>query len=803
MIRNYLKMAWRNLWKNKVFSTINIIGLAVGFSICLLIMLFVIDETSYDSYNENADRIFRLEADIYFNDTQANFATSPDPLGPTLLEESPLVEQMTGLSFQRNVLIKQDSKNLQDHNLAFVDSTFFKVFTIPFLRGNPESALRDPLSIVIDETTAKKYFNTIEVIGKTLYVDNTTTCNITGVMKDFPRQSHFHFSFLRPKGRNNIWLSNNTYNYILTRKDVSKEQLQEQVDAIADKYIGMQLQAELNTTLTDLKRDGNHISYVVRPLTEIHLHAANQYEIEANSDAKYVYIFSAIALLILLIACVNFMNLSTAQSANRAKEVGIRKVAGSLKSNLITQFLTESIMVSFISLLLSMGLAMLFLPMFNQLANKEMSVATFFSTWLFPVTLGLVIIVGLIAGSYPALYLSSFKPVLVLKGKIASGFKNNWLRSGLVVFQFTISVILILGTLVIYKQLDYIQNKKLGYERDQTIVVHDIYNLNDKRDPFKNEVLKMSNVENMTIGDLPTEKNFDNEGWFKDTNFDVSKAAVVNNFYVDENYIPTLGMEIKIGRNFSNEFPTDSKAIILNETAVKMLGIKDPLGDILYRSGTDENGATIPDARHIIGVVKDFNFNSLRRSIEPVIIVKADNYNTMAIRTDQNSMASVISSVQTEWNRMVPEQPFSYTIMDDDFNRAYSSEQQTGKLFVIFAIFAIFIGCLGLFGLVTYAAEQRTKEIGIRKVLGAKVIGIVTMLSKDYAKLVLVATLVAFPLAGWIMTKWLQGFVYRTSLSWWMFLIAGGTVGFIAILTIGIQSFKAATNNPTKSLRTE
>ncbi|HEY2725640.1 MAG TPA: FtsX-like permease family protein, partial [Parafilimonas sp.] len=743
--------------------------------------------------------IFRLDADIYFNNTSAIFAVAPDPLAPTLKRDFPEIEEEVRINNQADILVKKGNQNVQDHNAAFADSTFFKVFTVPMIAGNPATALKEPNSIVIDETTAKKYFNSTNVVGKTLVVDNTNYCKITGVIKDIPKQSHFHFHFIRPKTSNinDSWLSNNTYNYVMVRPGVTQEKLQKDVDATINNYLGKELESQLHASLKDLSSKGGHFIYHAMPLTDIHLHSNKSYEIEANGDVTYVYIFSVIAILILLIACVNFMNLSTARSANRAKEVGIRKVAGSLRTHLITQFLTESVLLSFFSLILAIGIAALLLPLFNQLAEKQMSVATLFSTWLFPVMIGLVFVVGCVAGSYPAFYLSAFQPIDVLKGKIAKGFKSSWLRSGLVVFQFTISIILIIGTVVIYNQLDYIHSRKIGYDRDQVFVVHNAWYLDKQIHTFRNELLNIPGVTNATIsGDLPTGTSFDNEGWFRDATMDATKAVVLTNFYVDDNYIPTLGMQMKEGRNFSKDFPTDSVGVLLNEAAVKVLGFKDPLKETLYRPNFSNNNINGAIAYHVVGIVKDFNFSSMHQNVGPLIIQEGENWGAIAVRINSKNIPSVINSIQTKWSSMTNGQPFNYTFMDADFNNIYTAEQQTGKLFITFAVFAIFIGCLGLFGLVTYAAEQRTKEIGVRKVLGASVGGIVAMLSKDFAKLVLIASVIAFPVAWWAMHKWLESFAYRTNISWWIFIAAGLAAILIALITVSFQAIKAAVANP-------
>jgi putative ABC transport system permease protein len=678
------------------------------------------------------------------------------------------------------------------------------------MAGNKLTALNEPNSIVIDETTAKKYFNSTDVVGKTLYVDNSVNCKITGVIKDIPPQSHFHFSFIRPMhdtyhDDQGDWLSNNYASYVLVRPGVTQESLQNKVNATIDNYLAKQLEQVLHTTATDVKKGGNHFLYPVMPLTDIHAHSNKSYEFEVNGDITYVYIFSVIAIFILLIACVNFMNLSTARSANRAKEVGVRKVAGSSRSHLITQFLTESVLMSFFSLLLALGIAGLLLPLFNQLAGKEMSVFTLFSSWLLPVLIALIMVVGCIAGSYPAFYLSSFQPVQVLKGNIAKGFKGSWLRSGLVVFQFFISITLIIGTIVIYNQLNYIRSREIGYNRDQVLVINNTYVLDKQIKTFRQEMLKISGVQSAAVaGSLPTETAHNQNGWFKDPTLDAKQVTIMTDFYADQDYIPTLGMRMAAGRNFSRDFPTDSSAVIINETASKLLGFKNPLNETLYRpDGYSSDGSFTSKSYHIIGVVKDFNFSSMHDKVGPLIIELGENYGRVVMRINAKNIPALISQVQNKWNSMAAGQPFSYLFLDADFNKVYNAEQRTGKLFIAFAVFAIFIACLGLFGLVTYAAEQRIKEIGIRKVLGASVGEIVTMISKDFVKLVLIGFVIAFPVAWWMMNKWLQSFAYRINISWWVFALAGLLTIAIALITVSFQSIKAAIANPVKSLRTE
>ena len=748
MFKNYLKVALRNIWKSKGFSAINIIGLAGGLAVCLLITLYVVDELSYDRYNKHAANIYRVEADLTFNGTRFNAAVTPEPLAAALKKDYPQVVQIARIAYQGDILVKKGAENIKDHHAAFVDSTFFQVFTIDDLYGNTATALNEPNSIVIDATTARKYFNKEDAVGRTLRIDNTTDCKVTAVIRDMPMRSHFHFSFLRPRGLHGsqaeAWLSNNIYSYVLMQPGVSKAQLQQMVDNTIRKYLAKDLEAFSHSTIDALQKTGNYFKYPVTALTDIHLYSSRSYEMEPNGDASYVYIFLVVAVFIMLLACVNFMNLSTARSAGRAKEVGIRKVAGSLRVNLITQFLTESVLLSFFALLLAIGIAALLMPWFNQLAGKGMQVKTLFSTWLFPLMIALVAIVGCLAGSYPAFYLSSFQPVQVLKGKLSTGFKGSRLRSILVVFQFSISIILIIGTMIIYNQMDYMRSRKIGYNRAQVLILHNAWYLGKNIKSFMETMRNLPAVENITLsGDMPTATNFDREGWFKDASFDASKAAILPNFYVDENYIPTLGMEIVQGRNFSKSFGTDSAAVIINESAVRELGLQNPLTETLFRPDGDPPNLK-PHAYHIIGVVKDFNYASMHSKIEPMVIQLAENRGGIALRMRTAGVATIIEQVKKEWNSLAPGQPFQYSFMDADFNALYQNEQRTGKLFISFALFAILIGCLGLLGLITYAAEQRAKEIGVRKILGANPVGIVALLSKDFAKLVFLASLIAF-----------------------------------------------------------
>ncbi|HXL54953.1 MAG TPA: ABC transporter permease [Chitinophagaceae bacterium] len=809
MPKNYLKIALRNLWKNKGFSAINIIGLSVGLATCLLIMLYVMDELNYDKYNEKADRIYRVDGDLQFGGNHFVLAVAPEPMGPTLKKDFAQVEQYVRFRNYGGFLVKKGNENLQENKVVYTDSTLFDVFTLPMIAGNARTALKDPKSVVITEKVAKKYFKTTDnVVGKTLTINDTGNFKITGIIKDIPTQSHFDFDFFVSMNGSiqswevNNWVSNNENTYIVLKKGADPKALEAQFDPMVEKYVGPQVVSLLNIKMDEFKKSGNYDRYTLTPLTSIHLYSNKVAELGANGNIQYVYIFSAIAIFILLIACVNFMNLSTARSSNRAKEVGVRKVLGSLRNNLITQFLTESILISFIALVLALLLAWALLPYFNQIANKELGIGLLSKSWLWPSLIVLMLVVGLLAGSYPAFYLSSFKPIVVLKGKLSGGFKRSWLRSGLVVFQFWISIILVIGTIVIYNQINFIQNKKLGYSREQVLVLQNTDPLGTQAKAFEDELLKLPGVQSATMtGYLPTSDWRSDSPLFSDASLDQKRAVSSQIWTVDENYIPTLGMKMAKGRNFSKQFLTDSSGIIVNEAAAKLLGFADPINRPLYYLTDLKTKQTA--TYHIIGVVKDFNFNSLRETVTPLALFLGNQNSKIALKVSTTNIKSLIVQIENKWKAMLPGQPFSYSFMDEQFNNMYRTEQRISEISITFAILAILIACLGLFGLVTYAAEQRIKEIGIRKVLGASVTNLVGMLSKDFLKLVTISALIAFPVAYWAMNKWLQDFAYRVTISWWMFVAAGAAALLIALITVSFQSIKAAIANPVKSLRTE
>jgi len=807
VLKNYLKTTVRNLAANKFYTLINIIGLATGLATCLLILLYVLDEFSFDRYNVNADRIYRVNNDVKFGGNHFDLAVAPALLGPTMAKELPQVEQYTRLRWYGSFMVRNGNENINEGRVGYADSTLFDVFSLPVIEGNPKTALKLAHSLVITESIANKYYNSTDVVGKTMQINDTVNYTITAVIKDIPRQSHFSFDFFvplieDPRSSEDNWVSENWNTYIVLRKNVDVKQLESQLKPFMDLHVAPELKSLIHQDINEFEKSGAYIRASLTPLTDIHLHSNKVGELGPNGNAEFVYIFLVISLLILVIASVNFMNLSTARSSNRAKEVGIRKVLGSLRMNLVGQFLTESMLISFTALVVSLLMAWLLLPYFNQLAGKEVHASALFQLKMLASLVALIIIVGLLAGSYPAFFLSSFKPVEVLKGKLATGFKRSWLRNVLVIFQFSISIILIIATIVIFNQLNYIHHKDIGFNRSQVMILQRANALGKQIDAFKNELLRIGGVKNATISSfLPVNFNRSNDTYFTSPALDQRSAISMQHWLVDENYIPTLDIKFLQGRNFSQQYGTDSTAIIVNEAAARFLGTKDILDQKLYEIRDIQTKSL--NTLHVIGVIKNFNFSSLRDVVTPLALLFGKSDGNISIRINNSDIPAVISKINATWKTMAPGQPFEYSFMDEDFNKLYDTEQRTGKLFISFAALAILIACLGLFGLVTYAAEQRTREIGIRKVLGAGIGNIVMMISRDFLKLVLVASFIAFPFSWWAMNKWLQDFAYRVSLGWQIFLIAGVLAFLIAFLTVSFQAVRAAITNPTVSLKAE
>ena len=811
MIKNYFKIALRNLWKHKGFSAINIIGLAMGLACFIMIAMYVTDEISYDRYNDKADRIYRINSDIRFGGTDLIMAVSSDPMGATLKKDYPQVEEYARLyASNGSKLIKKGNDYINEDRVANADSTLFNVFTFPAIAGNTKTALNEPNTVVITESTAKKYFGGIgEAMGKNVETNEngSTLYKVTAVIKDIPHNSHFNFDFFFSMDNVNYgfgnFLSQNFHTYILLKPGTDYREFNKNFPVFIKKYILPQAKQFMKIeSMEDFVKTGNKMEYSLMPITDIHLHSSRIAELGVNGNIQYVYIFSAVALFILLLACINFMNLSTARSAGRAKEVGIRKVLGTEKKSLIGQFLTESTLMAFIALILAFVLTAFSLSWFNSIAGKEMYISTLFKPQFLIFLLLLPVIVGLLAGSYPAFFLSSLQPIAVLKGKINAGFKKSNLRSFLVVFQFATSIILIIGTIIIYRQLNHIQTTKLGFNKDQVLVVDNPGVPRENREAFKNEIAKLGGVKSASFaGYLPVSNSSRNDNTY-------STEAVMNekngfnmqNWSIDYNYIPTLGMEIIKGRNFSSEFGSDSSGMIINESTAKVIGFNDPVGKKIYTTNGPGQG---PVSYTIIGVVKNFNYESLRKNVGPLCFLLGNNRWATAYRVATTDITGLVKNIESKYKEMAPGMPFSYQFLDESFDNMYREEQRVGKVALTFSLLAVLIACLGLFGLATYMAEQRTKEIGVRKVLGASVPNIISMLSKDFLRLVLISIVFAVPVAWWGMNKWLEDFAYRISINWWIFIVAGAVALLIALATVSFQAIKAALANPVKSLRTE
>lgn len=788
MFKNYFKTALRSLLKNKGFTFINVAGLALGLATVLLIVFYVVDELSYDRFNTKADRIYRVNTDLKAGSNETSFAITAPAVADALGKEFPEVERSMRIGQAVNIRFKKGGEVIEEKNGFHCDADIFNIFTLPFLNGNAKTALTEPNSIVISKSLALKYFNTTEAVGKVmLLVSDSSLHKVTGVMEDMPAQSHFKADifFSMSPNTDHSWNHFNTGTYILLKQGTNPRTLESKFGAL--------MRRNGSTPAFDYNKfeaSGNYIRLSLTPLTDIHLHSNRQRELGINGNVEYVYIFSLIAIFILVLACINFMNLSTARSASRAREVGVRKVLGSSRRYLVAQFLSESVMLTLVATILAVLIAWAALPLFNQVSGKSLVITVYTFKWLLPAMLLIVVMVGMFAGAYPAFYLSAFRPIHVLKGQLVSGFKGGFFRSSLVVFQFSISIFLIIGTLVIYNQLTYIRSKDLGFNRSQVLIIKNA-NAADPR-VLKQQVKQLPGVINATLTHyLPTSNlsalNYVDGG---------SAKNIETQFWpVDADYISTMGMKLIQGRNFNEQFLTDSSAVIINETMAKIIGYKgDPAQKI-----NDMN-----KRYNIIGVVKDFNFSSLRDNITPVMLVMNNDWMAqLSVRLDARNLPSLMHKIENKWKSQVQGLHFEYSFMDDDFNALYNNEQRMGKLFIIFTGLAIIIACLGLFGLAAYAAEQRTREVSIRKVLGASVSSITAMLSKDFVKLVIISILIAIPLAWLIMQKWLQGFAYRQNIQWWTFIAAGLGALVIACITVSYQSIKAALVNPADNLRGE
>jgi len=795
MFKNYIKIALRNIKRQKGYSFINIAGLAIGMACCILIHLWVQDELSYDRYHENADRIYRITYAEEIGDAYDHYGVSPFAAAPAFAAEIPGVSAYTRL-WKRTGLIKHNEDNYDEQNIFYVDKDFFKIFSHEFIEGNPVTALNNPGSIVLTRDIAIKIFGKASALGETVNLSADGDLKVTGVVENVPRNSHFHFNYLVSintiQGRRaeflEAWLVIMGWSYILLEESADARMVEQRLAPVVEKHTG-----------EDARKYGTKMFYYLQPLTDIHLKSNLEGELEGNGDIRYVYVFSLIALFILLIACINFMNLSTARSANRGKEVGLRKVLGAYKKRLVVQFLTESIGFAFVALILSLNLVLLLIPAFNELTGKEITVTSLFNVAVVFGLFSLVIFSGLAAGSYPALYLSSFQPIDTIRQKFQRGSRKSILRNALVIVQFSISIILIISTFIVLKQLHFMKNQKLGFKKEQVLAMYIRgQGIAQQFEAFKNDLKKNAGIlEASYSSGIPGKTDTILTTFLEGQPDKVS--FTFDYIFADYDFLKTYEIELLQGRDFSRDFGADNDgAFLINETALSKLGWGEgALGKKI--------GYSREVMRPIVGIVKDFHYRSLKEVIGPLAIFLRPRQDTyLSIKMNTDDISRTLSYIEKTWNSFEKERRFEYFFVDENFDALYHSEERLSQIITFFSFVAIFVACLGLFGLASYTAEQSTKEIGIRKVLGASVGSIVFQLSRNFIKWVLVANLIAWPVTYiFLKNYWLSNFPFRAPISVLTFIAAGLIALCIAMLTVSFQSLKAALANPVDSIKYE
>lgn len=791
------------MYKQKLYASINVGGLAIGLAAFLMIALYIHNELSYDLCYPLHERTYRV-VEVYNKGGEVNKRVYfPAPLAGALKDDYPEIEQTARINSQalfgagNNEIRRADqSENTHEEGFIFADKTLLNIFTLSFIHGSPERALDEANSIVITKRKADKYFPEGDPLGKIFILNNdkARSYKVTGVIEDLPVTSHLQFDFLISMtgqefwpGEQTLWRNYNYQTYVLLRDGSDAAQLEQKLPTLMTKYF---MPTMIESGETEAIEASKYISFKLQPVTDIYLDAEIRDNL-SHGDVRYLWLFGTIAVFILTLACINFINLTTARSANRAKEVGLRKVVGSFRIHLVKQFLMESILFSFFSFVIAMVLVWLLLPYFNMLVGKPMSIPI--AWWLLPVLILAIVAIGTLAGLYPSFYLSSFKPVNILKGNLSLGSRSAGIRSLLVVFQFTISVVLIISTLIIYRQMAFINNKRLGFDKNQVLLIRSTNILGEQINTFKNELLDLPGIQSATIsGYLPvkgTERNrnaFWNEGG--------AEAESVNGqiWRVDHDYIKTMGMNLVQGRDFQQEMASDSQAMIINQSLARQLNLKEPLGKFIRNSG---------GSWQVIGVVEDFHFETLKENIGGLCLVLGSSPSTLSVKASADDMAGLVNKVTATWKKFSPNQPMRYTFLDESFARMYDDVQSVGRIFSSFAILAIIIACLGLFALSAFMAEQRSKEISIRMVLGASLNSIFRLLTFDFVKLVVIAALIASPLAWYMMDRWLEDFAYRTGIGWDIFLVSGLAALLIAVVTISYQSIRVSLQAPVKNLK--
>lgn len=810
MFSNFFKTALRNIFRHKIYVVINILGLAVGFACSLLIFLFVIHELGYDKFNQNYDRIYRLYLVGKMGGSEFKGAWNAAPTAKAFIEEFPEVEAAVRMQRWEEALVEIDDKKFIESNIALADSDFFEIFSLKLMEGDPQKVLAQPNAIVLSSSQAKKYFNDKEPVGQHLRIGNDSSLyTVTGVMQDVPENSHFNFDFLisfitNPRANDDFWLTNSFATYVLLKEGIPGSVVEKKIpQSIIEKYVGPQVEKVLGMDLKSFVDAGNQYGIFMQPLSDIHLDPEIESDFKRANDRKYIYIFSAIAFVILLVAGINYMNLSTARSSRRSREIGLRKVVGSSKSMLIGQFILESLILTFVSLFFAIAMIELLLPLFNNILQTQLKVGYFTHWYVIPGLLALTIFVGFFSGSYPAWFLSSFSPSRVLYSKLKTGLSNTWIRSILVTIQFVFSIILILSSFVIYKQIHYMLDKDMGFDKEQLLVIRRAGALQEKVIPFKDEVKKISEVINVTHSTAVPGYPNSNNG-FQIEGRTAEQTYMMNVNWIDHDYLNTYKIGIAEGRDFSTDFPSDSSGIIINEEAIRRFELADPFNTRFIQPGYTLNERKF---LNVLGVVKDFHYQSLQNRIEPhVFILKPkqwgfDGY--LTIRIGQNDMDRTIAQIQEVWQNFTDNEPFQYFFMDQEFEKFYKEEKRTAKIALAFSVLAMFIACLGLFGLTSFATEQRSREISLRKVLGSSSQGIVLLFTREITVLVGLSSIMAWMASCFFLRKWLQNFPYHVSLSPGEFILASVIVLVIALITVSFRTYRAATVNPADILKYE
>lgn len=806
MFKNFFINAIRNMRKQRGSVILNITGLAIGLTSFLFITLYVLNELSYDRFHENYENIYRPKVVGRMSGGEINQAITAAPMAQAMLNDYPEILRVTRVTRMGAWLIRFGDKKFNEDGVLFADSTFFSVLDFKLLKGDPKTALVQPRSMVLTEEFSKKYFGDQDPMGQSMSVEEDTILyTVTGVVQDVPDNSHIKFDMLASmstypgRANNQFWVSHNFYTYIVVKEGIEKSMLEEKLQGMVIKYVGPQLQEFLGLSVDDFRKAGNDFRYVLEPLKDIHLKGAPQYNLEPPDSLSTVYIFAVIALMILVIAIINYVNLATAKSASRAKEVGVKKVAGVNRSGLVFQFLGESLIIVTIAAFLAVLLIYALTPSFNQLTGKEISVGLLNSFTGIISLLILIFIVGISAGFYPAFVLASFKPVDVLKGTLNPGSMSKTLRGILVVFQFTVSIIIIIGSIIVYNQLNFMTKKDLGFEKENLIVIRRPDAFFRQMAPFRDRLLQIPGVEKVGFSRAVPGTTFNNNGFLKDEDPE-KNTYLINQTGVSLDFPQALGVQLVEGRFFSREFGTDSTAILINETAVKSLGLKNPVGKFIV----EPRGPQQFLRRQIIGIMKDFNIESMHKEITPVcftVMGQGGGDQFATVRLSGNNINETIKAIEQEWQRFTTRQPFQYDFFTDSWNNLYSAEMKTGKIFILFSILAIFIACLGLIGLITYITNKRTREIGIRKTYGASIQVVLNLLSKEVVYLILISSVIAYPIA-WLGSKyWLEGFASKVSVNPIIYIFATLIVLIIGWLSISYQTIKAAGTNPAEALR--